>query len=410
MNQSLSKLEDILISLVLGPEALAQHEQGKIGKKHLEPAAQALVRMSEQFTNARETLPANYWQGAGRAAYLLYYLPVNFAKAWAILNEIKAGDGLQPSDSGLHVMDVGCGPGTASLATLFFLAAHNLPTPVSVSFTLLDASAAAVQDARTLLRRAAEVLNQEREVVRLSLETRSGNVATAQFTEKTVSTSLIWVGNVLNETVQHGQGIAWLDDLLTGQLAEHGTAVLFEPALRETSRNLMQVRDDLLERHPELNVFAPCTADGPCRMLRDGKERDWCHSDVTWTRPALVTQLDELTGLWKKSLKFSYLALRRDGLRLQHEVAPPRMQAWRIVGDLLKEKGKEKIAACGPESAATLVRLKRDRSAANYALNHAERGALFFSSSLAATGHPPLAKVQSETDLTDFGPFLRTED
>ena len=35
------------------------------------------------------------------------------------------------------------------------------------------------------------------------------------------------------------------------------------------------------------------------------------------TRPALVKEIDKLTGLRKDSLKFSYLVLRKDGLTLK---------------------------------------------------------------------------------------------
>ena len=60
-------------------------------------------------------------------------------------------------------------------------------------------------------------------------------------------------------------------------LAPGGTIVIIEPALRETSRELLAVRDLLLSQtaQPALDVVAPCFWAGPCPALE--RERDWCH-------------------------------------------------------------------------------------------------------------------------------------
>ena len=53
-----------------------------------------------------------------------------------------------------------------------------------------------------------------------------------------------------------------------------GRVILVEPALRETSRELLAVRDQLLALS-ELRVVAPCFWTGACPAL--ARERDWCH-------------------------------------------------------------------------------------------------------------------------------------
>ena len=59
-----------------------------------------------------------------------------------------------------------------------------------------------------------------------------------------------------------------------GLLAPGGTIVTIEPALRETSRELLAVRDLLLSQaaQPALDVVAPCYWAGPCPALE--RERD----------------------------------------------------------------------------------------------------------------------------------------
>lgn len=410
MYTALTQLEPILIEEVLGPQAAAQHAQGKIGKHFLEPVARALVELSTTFTSARADLSGNYWRGPGRAAYLLYYLPVNFAKAFVLLNELNthpqalASFTLQPSS--LKVVDVGCGPGTASLVTLFFLAGLDLQEPVAIEFTLVDKSSEALHLAKKLLLKATDVLNRDQTIVVPTIKLQLGPVTEFQKVSPLGKASLMWLGNVLNEQTQPLHHARWLKEFLLNHLADTGSAIIFEPALRETTRHLMHLRDELFHLAPELNVFAPCTADGVCRMLRDGQERDWCHSHIAWERPSLVTQLDTLTGLQKTSLKFSYLTLRRDGLRLQEVLSNRSAELWRVVGDALKEKGREKVLICGEKQLATLIRLKRDRSPSNQAFNRIKRGQLLECSQATISKQRHELHIHSNSELKAYGPFL----
>ncbi|HVU52329.1 MAG TPA: small ribosomal subunit Rsm22 family protein [Polyangia bacterium] len=138
--------------------------------------------------------------------------------------------------------------------------------------------------------------------------------------------------------------LAWTRELL----AEGGLVVLVEPALRETSRALLGVRDRLLAAG--LGVVAPCFWTGPCPARE--RERDWCHDAAPVPSSPRVD--------------FSYLALR----------AAPQAQgaSFRIVSDRLVEKGRLKIYACGPSGRHPFVRLDRAASDANAAFARLERG------------------------------------
>jgi hypothetical protein len=141
--------------------------------------------------------------------------------------------------------------------------------------------------------------------------------------------------------------LSWSRDLL----APGGLVVLVEPALRETSRALLGVRDRLLAAG--LGVVAPCFWAGPCPAL--ARERDWCH-DAARVPVGRVPRVD-----------FSYLALRAA------PGAPP-PDALRVVSDRLVEKGRLKIFACGGAGRHAFVRLDRDATPANAALDELERG------------------------------------
>ena len=138
--------------------------------------------------------------------------------------------------------------------------------------------------------------------------------------------------------------LAWTRELL----AEGGLVVLVEPALRETSRALLGVRDRLLAAG--LGVVAPCFWTGPCPALE--RERDWCH--------------DAAPSPSSPRVDFSYLVLR----------ATPQAPrpSFRVVSDRLVEKGRLKIYACGPSGRHPFVRLDRAASDANADFGRLERG------------------------------------
>jgi hypothetical protein len=97
-------------------------------------------------------------------------------------------------------------------------------------------------------------------------------------------------------------------------LAPGGMVILIEPALRETSRELLAVRDALVAAG--LHVVAPCFRQGACPAL--GSERDWCHD----------TAADPTRG----RIDFSYLVLRA-------EPVPAAPGLHRVVSDPLPDKG-----------------------------------------------------------------------
>jgi Mitochondrial small ribosomal subunit Rsm22 len=133
-------------------------------------------------------------------------------------------------------------------------------------------------------------------------------------------------------------------------LADGGTAILIEPALRETSRALLAVRDRLIASG--LHVVAPCFWAGPCPALE--RERDWCHDSA------------KVPGAPR--VDFAYLALRATPA-LTH----PRT-LYRVVSDALPEKGRLKIFGCGAAGRHALVLLDRQSSPSNAVFGELERG------------------------------------
>jgi hypothetical protein len=134
-------------------------------------------------------------------------------------------------------------------------------------------------------------------------------------------------------------------------LASEGTIIVLEPALRETSRDLLAVRDLLIATGME--VVAPCFWRGPCPAL--ARDRDWCHDSVPAT-----------TG---PRVDFSYLVLREAG-----RPTPDDPSRFRVVSDPMPDKGRLRLYACGAVGRHAVVRLDRHAADANAALDDARRG------------------------------------
>lgn len=190
---------------------------------------------------------------------------------------------------------------------------------------------------------------------------------------------LVVAGHLLNELwvdLHPEQRLPKLGDLVgrwaTELLGPGGLLVLIEPALRETSRALLAVRDRVLAAGSGVRVLAPCLFRGPCPALE--RERDWCH-DAT---PGIET---------RRRVDFSYLVLgsgaaaaatatRGEDDRPDGKPSVPPSGLVRVVSDPLVEKGKLRIFVCGDQGRFPLVRLDRQASAQNRAMDALVRGDL----------------------------------
>jgi hypothetical protein len=169
---------------------------------------------------------------------------------------------------------------------------------------------------------------------------------------------LIVAAHLLNELALDADGrarlvLGWCRELLEPD----GTCLLVEPALRETSRDLLAVRDRVLAGG--LIVAAPCLMQGPCPAL--ARERDFCHASA----PPIASH--------RSRVDFSYLVLRRRGTA---GMGSPDVPRFRVVSDVMKDKGRLRLFVCGRTGRHLVTRLDRECSPHNEALGDCERGRL----------------------------------
>lgn len=320
-----------------------------------------VVALSRMMTRSRHLLSGRYLSDPLlRKAYCEYFLLANEQKVHLPLTELLLHPRALAGRDTLAVLDVGTGPGTSLLGVHGFFAARARQP--RLAFTAVDRVGENLAEAVRLLRErgpgtALRTLNAPLEEIPSRLKERY---------------DLIIFSNVLNElyAAEDDRAIrraAPVRDILRTLLAEDGSAVIIEPALRETSRDLLLVRDALFQEG--ITVYSPCLLRDRCPALINPK--DWCHEDVPWDPPALVREIDRCAGLRKDSLKFSYLVLRKDRLALA-DILPE--SSFRVVSEPLVSRGKTELFLCGPGGRKTIVRFDKDRREENGNFETLRRG------------------------------------
>lgn len=356
LNATVSPALQAVISQVIETEGIAPRK-----------LAEAVTELSRLFTKDRNRLSRSYLEDKTlRAAYLQYFMPVNLAKIQVLLKEMSVP---QPETT-LSVMDLGSGPGTGALAVLDWW--HRLEMPHALSMITVDSSISALGQARELWDQYCKAAS----VGEASLRTYEGDLeqrAWVEHVRRGERFDLIILTNCLNEVyVDTKDPIAMRVDLVKEALSLltlHGTIMVMEPALRETSRGLHQVRDRLLqEKH--CSIYSPCLHEQSCPALV--KPDDWCHEERAWEPHGIIQEIDEQVGFIKDALKFSYLLLRKDG----KTIVQRRPDLYRVVSELRELKGEKRAWLCNEQGRQEVGRQDRLASPHNEAFDQWHRGAI----------------------------------
>lgn len=294
--------------------------------------------LSHGLTRERELAGARYMDDPKLlGAYLLFYWPVSYAQARATLSELPG----RPRAT----LDLGSGPGPMVFAALDAGAS---------SVIAADRSRPALELAKALAAEAGEPMGTREWAPEKPLPE-------GQF-------DLITMGHVLNEL--YGGDVtrrAALVESILARVTKGGTLLVVEPALRETSRALLEVRDVLVARG--WAVRAPCLFRGACPALV--KPSDWCHAERPWRLPPVVDAIARAAGLHKESLKMSYLLLAPKG---EAWPEPPEGQVFRIVSEALEGKGRQRFMGCGPSGRVGLAMQDKHETERNRLFFKLQRG------------------------------------
>ena len=309
------------------------------------------------------------------AARLGFSFPRDVPKAAAAVRELVA-TGAVPRGSSLRVLDVGAGLGATTWGVARALEAARVAAELDVTWVDADTQALELAGAIALARQS---------LGRASLRVRAIPRVAGRF-DDLGRFDLVLAGQLLSELdvgspdeVRAARHAELLGDWLERRLEPQGTLVVVEPALRDRTRHLHRVRDLLAAGGA--TVFAPCLHAAPCPAL--ARDTDWCHEDLDVDLPAWLAPVARAAGLRREGLTFSYLVLRKDGLRLLDAVdRPPGAARLRVVSGPIVTKGKREAYLCGElahggsieAGRARVMRLDRHACAANEAWARFGRG------------------------------------
>ncbi|HSE49749.1 MAG TPA: small ribosomal subunit Rsm22 family protein [Terriglobales bacterium] len=274
--------------------------------------------------------------GTDRAAYLAVRFPATYAAISAVLEELKAR---APQFAPRTMLDLGAGPGTATLAALEQF-------PALTGLTLVERDASFLELGRRLAAGGSPQADRFAEDLR-SAKMPSCDLAVAAYSLGELSAS------DAAQVVER----AW---------KQLQVLCVIEPGTPRGYATIMRVRDQLIapgrkpqekERQPDGAaagapfLVAPCPHERRCPM--DGT-KDWCHFAARVERTSLHRKLKAGELGWEDE-KFSYVIFARDpGIAR----APARIVRHPQTG-----KGHMKLDLCGPEGLALVTISKKQGEA-----------------------------------------------
>jgi ribosomal protein RSM22 (predicted rRNA methylase) len=336
---------------------------------------QGILELSRQFTRERWQAPLSYLDDRRLgSAYLAYFYLVNLAKVQELLDELSPALYWGEGDGVTRVLDLGCGPGTGVMGVLDWAASKGLLRNHRFECVAIDRSRQALMNCKDLWENYVRQLASHASALRLiHCDIQHGWRAALQQECGASRYDLIIMQNVLSELfVGASDRIQRRADVVMAALellSDKGTMMLVEPALRDSSRELHEMRDRLLEAKA-CTVYSPCLHEASCPALVNPD--DWCHEERAWSAPTWIQAVDREVGFIKDALKFSYVLLRKDG-RTVVERGP---HLYRVVSELRVMKGEKRAWLCNEQGRPEVGRLDRLASPRNAAVDDWHRGAI----------------------------------
>jgi ribosomal protein RSM22 (predicted rRNA methylase) len=271
-------------------------------------------KLSTNFNRLESKIVSSYWNTSQnpsnlRLAYFLNFMPCNAFRNASIWEELRRmGFCWDITTDTLRVLDFGSGPGSAS----FGLTLALMHEKFNMKVALLD------QD-HSNLKLASHWGNyfSRKLGIKIQFQSFQKKIALNQASLLPSAAPMfhIWMMSfVLNELYEQEPDLNTIAQKLIQSWDDHlhqeGIVIIVEPALKEQSRKLLELRKMLLQqfgKNPSYQVLTPCLGHQGCQALSNTS--DWCHEEVLFMRPAYLKLMDRITKLNHQSLAFSYLTI-----------------------------------------------------------------------------------------------------
>ncbi len=322
--------------------------------------SKGLLELSDFFTEDREKakLPNYFTTAKFRSSYFLYFFALQGAKFLTLFERypaaIDAAIAHGKETGTLRIVDVGSGPGTASIAFLIFVleklagplqknkAPRKLTLPFKIQLVWIDHNATILKDGQAMLNALFEYFPEFEGSIDLVTDARLWWKHPNGFQ---FESSIVLFGNVLNESSDDPR--IYLSGLLPFLKKIKGAGVLMlEPAFKSASQRLSQIRDELMPHR----LWGPCLHEGKC-PLAEG--RDWCHFSVPAELPGTFFKKFSIKlGSKREWLKFSFIWVaenyEKDKKLILAEQTQPKFV--RVVSDPMRTPRGNQNQLCSPNT------------------------------------------------------------
>lgn len=229
-----------------------------------------ITEMSMKFTTKREKIEDYVLDENAVSAYTAFYLPTNIPKLHFLLSKLK--DETLEDIIKRPFIDVGCGPGTFSLA-------------LSLLFEKTPPEIVAVDSSKIMLNQANKILKGF---------FPAANLVTAQKFHQKKSDSVLFFGHSINE-----MGAKKALDIIATVDPEY--VLWIEPATSEFFLELKKIRESLTAH---FDIIYPCPSSLTCPS-------QWCHQVLRTTHDLSLERISQLVSLDRKILPIATMVMRR---------------------------------------------------------------------------------------------------
>ncbi|MGQ9474084.1 MAG: small ribosomal subunit Rsm22 family protein [Candidatus Caldatribacteriaceae bacterium] len=321
-------------------------------KPSQEEIKRAILSASDLFTFEEEKRPLHYFgKKEIRNGYLLYFVPLNLKKIYAILKEIHRHPLAFPQGKSLRILDLGCGV-APSLLAFFEFYREKEPSNIQFDYLGIDMDVNALRIARDLVQiMIPSTWRGTYNFLKLDLRKESTFIEAKEFRPHVTI-----MANSLGEiTLQGISPMTMAKRMGTFLHMKDAILILLEPGTKRASQGLHVIRDSIIKQYGAV-PYSPCLHSFPCPALR---KNNWCYEEWPWECPGYLHFLEPL-GLQIQFLKFSYVVFTAQNLRLAETFPPSCGWVVKCTSHFLREKRKTRLWGCAEGELKDMEKLDRD--------------------------------------------------
>ncbi len=356
-----------------------------LSKKELSSVGTALLKLQRGLTGDRNLAGGGYMdEGSLFGSYLLYYWPVTFRQiSYAIARSEDSLESLVKSagsDKKFEILDVGSGPAPATAAILESLSNIAAAPELAVTSTLVDSGKSALKTGSSILRESfsKSFSSFDCKTFAKNLE---GITEKEDFLEGKKYNAIV-LSHVLNELWKNSQDaqkkrLDFLEKLIS-RLGDGGILIINEPAVLESSRNLLSLKEPLVKSG--LSVIFPCvkSSSEACPALAAG-EKQTCHTESPWLPLEPADSLAKIAGLDRSSFKMTcFIFIKSSGKSKEknedHVTAASGISGLVVSDGMLNKAGRLRFVICDGQKRVTVSAKKGDPMAAEKGFFKLTRG------------------------------------